>query len=88
MFARTDEKHSRYALDLFTTTFQLQLLIVSPFDARARVVEPYVSSYHLAINPTTQSSRIRTITGAEVAERLDRQRRQKAKAHVESGTNS
>jgi uncharacterized protein YPO0396 len=86
MFARTDEKHSRYALDLFAT-FQLQLLIVSPFDARARVVEPYVSSYHLTINPTSQSSKIRTITSADVAERLERQR-VKTKAHVESGANS
>ena len=69
MFARTDEENSRYALDLFST-FQLQLLIVSPFDARARVVEPHVSSYHLTVNPTTQSSAIRSITAQEAHERL------------------
>jgi uncharacterized protein YPO0396 len=69
MFARSDEENSRYALQLFDA-FQLQLLIVSPLDARARVVEPFVSSYHLTLNPTTQSSVVRTITAEEVADRL------------------
>jgi uncharacterized protein YPO0396 len=65
MFARTDETNSRYALQLFAN-FHLQLLIVCPFDARARVVEPFVSSYHIAVNPTTQSSSVRTITVEEL----------------------
>ena len=65
MFARTDETNSRYALQLFAN-FQLQLLIVCPFDARARVVEPFVSSYHITVNPTTQSSSVRTITVEEL----------------------
>jgi uncharacterized protein YPO0396 len=69
MFARSDETNARYALQLFAT-FHLQLLIVSPLDARARVVEPFVSSYHLALNPTTQLSTVRTITAEEVAKRL------------------
>ena len=69
MFARSDETNSKYALQLFAK-FQLQLLIVCPFDARARVVEPFVSSYHLSLNPTTQASTVRTITVEEIHERL------------------
>jgi len=69
MFARSDEANSRYALQLFAR-FHLQLLIVCPFDARARVVEPFVSGYHLTLNPTTQASTVRTITVEEVHEQL------------------
>jgi uncharacterized protein YPO0396 len=69
MFARSDETNARYALQLFAT-FHLQLLIVCPLDARARVVEPFVSSYHLALNPTTQESTVRTITVEEIGRRL------------------
>jgi len=69
MFARCDEANSRYALRPFGE-FHLQLLIVCPFDARARVVEPFVSSYHLSLNPTTQASTVRTITVEEIHERL------------------
>ncbi len=69
MFARSDETNARYALQLFAT-FHLQLLIVCPLDARARVVEPFVSSYHLTINPTTEESSVRTITAEEVGRRL------------------
>jgi len=69
MFARSDEANSRYALQLFAR-FHLQLLIVCPFDARARVVEPFVSGYHLTLNPTTQASSVRTITVEEVHEQL------------------
>ena len=69
MFSRSDETNSRYALHLFAQ-FHLQLLIVCPFDARARVVEPFVSSYHLTLNPKTQSSTVRTISVEEVREHL------------------
>lgn len=72
MFSRSDETNSRYALQLFAQ-FHLQLLIVCPFDARARVVEPFVSSYHLTLNPTTQASTVRTISVKEVREHLARQ---------------
>ncbi|HWE94075.1 MAG TPA: SbcC/MukB-like Walker B domain-containing protein [Tepidisphaeraceae bacterium] len=72
MFSRSDETNSRYALQLFAQ-FHLQLLIVCPFDARARVVEPFVSSYHLALNPTTQFSTVRTVSVEEVREHLARQ---------------
>jgi len=72
MFSRSDETNSRYALRLFAQ-FHLQLLIVCPFDARARVVEPFVSSYHLTLNPTTQYSTVRTVTVEEIREHLARQ---------------
>lgn len=72
MFSKSDETNSRYALQLFAQ-FHLQLLIVCPFDARARVVEPFVSNYHLALNPTTESSTVRTISVLEVREHLARQ---------------
>jgi uncharacterized protein YPO0396 len=72
MFSRSDETNSRYALHLFAQ-FHLQLLIVCPFDARARVVEPFVSSYHLTLNPTTQASTVRTVLAEEVGEHLARQ---------------
>lgn len=72
MFSRSDETNSRFALHLFAQ-FHLQLLIICPFDARARVVEPFVSSYHLTLNPTTQASTVRTVSVEEVREHLARQ---------------
>jgi uncharacterized protein YPO0396 len=80
MFARSDETNARYALQLFAT-FQLQLLIVCPLDARARVVEPFVSSYHLSLNPTTEESTVRTITVEEIGQRVTA-KPPFAKAHV------
>lgn len=65
MFSQSDEPNSRYALKLFEQ-FGLQLLIVSPFDARARVVERFVSRYHLTLNPTTAASTVRTVSTEEV----------------------
>jgi uncharacterized protein YPO0396 len=44
MFSRIDDRNSKYALDLFAQ-FGLQLLIVAPLDAKARVTEPYVKCY-------------------------------------------
>jgi len=72
MFSRSDETNSRYAMQLFQQ-FHLQLLIVCPFDARARVVEPFVSSYHLTLNPTTKASTVRTVSVEEVREHLARE---------------
>ncbi len=44
MFSKMDDQHSEYALDLFQQ-FGLQLLIVAPLDAKARVTQPYVGCY-------------------------------------------
>ena len=46
MFSRIDDRYSEYALQLFQR-FGLQLLIVAPLDAKARVTEPYVDCYLL-----------------------------------------
>lgn len=57
VFSRTDEENSRRALDLFRK-LDLQLIVVSPFDAKARIVEDYVDSFHLALNPDRNCSSI------------------------------
>lgn len=44
MFSKVDDQHAEYALNLFKQ-FGLQLLIVAPLDAKARVTEPYVGCY-------------------------------------------
>ena len=64
VFARTDEEQSRLALELFKK-LGLQLLIVSPFDAKARIVEDFVDTFHLATNPTSNNSHLRRATRAE-----------------------
>lgn len=45
-FGKTDEENSQRALELFKE-LGLQLLIINPFDAKSRIVENYVDSYHL-----------------------------------------
>lgn len=63
-FARTDETNSERALKLFKS-LGLQLLIVSPFDAKSRIVEDYVDTFHLALNPELNNSRIRVASRAD-----------------------
>lgn len=64
VFSHTDEAYSRQALDLFKS-LGLQLIVVNPFDAKARIVEPYVDSFHLTANPNRNDSRITRATRAE-----------------------
>jgi len=64
VFARTDEENSQRALELFRK-LGLQLLIVSPFDAKGRIVEDYVDSFHLTTNPNGNSSHIRRASRVE-----------------------
>jgi uncharacterized protein YPO0396 len=64
VFARTDEENSQRALELFRK-LGLQLLIVSPFDAKGRIVEDYVDSFHLTTNPNGSSSHIRRANRVE-----------------------
>jgi uncharacterized protein YPO0396 len=45
-FGKTDEENSQRALDLFKE-LGLQLVVINPFDAKSRIVENYVHSYHL-----------------------------------------
>jgi uncharacterized protein YPO0396 len=66
MFSRSDDQHAEYALQLFDK-FRLQLLIVAPLDAKARVTEPYVGTYlHVLKNKETHRSELVSITAEEV----------------------
>jgi len=58
MFSRTASKYAKQALDLFQQ-FGLQLLIVAPLDAKARVCEPYVKLHaHVVKDANTNRSEI------------------------------
>jgi uncharacterized protein YPO0396 len=63
-FARTDEANSQRALELFKT-LGLQLVVVNRFDAKGRIVEDYVDSFHLAVNPDGNNSKLRRASRAE-----------------------
>jgi uncharacterized protein YPO0396 len=63
-FARTDEANSERALKLFKE-LGLQLVVVNPFDAKGRLVEDYVHSFHLAVNPGGNNSKLRRASRAE-----------------------
>lgn len=63
-FARTDEANSQRALELFKS-LGLQLVVVNPFDAKGRIVEDYVDSFHLAVNPDGKNSKLRRASRAD-----------------------
>ena len=70
MFSRSDDQHAEYALELFER-FNLQLMIVAPLDAKARVTEPYVGTYmHVVKNKDTNRSELFTITAEDFDESL------------------
>jgi uncharacterized protein YPO0396 len=70
MFSRSDDQHAEYALELFER-FRLQLLIVAPLDAKARVTEPYVGTYlHVVKSKETHRSELLAITAEELHESL------------------
>ena len=65
MFSKVDGPNARYALKLFKQ-FGLQLLIVSPLTANARITEPYVDRYlHTVKNPETHHSQLYSMTAQE-----------------------
>ena len=71
MFSRSDDAHAEYALDLFAR-FGLQLLIVAPLDAKARVTEPYVGTYlHVVKNKQTNRSELLSITADELRDFIE-----------------
>ncbi|HBE70135.1 MAG TPA: hypothetical protein DDW52_18460 [Planctomycetaceae bacterium] len=71
MFSRSDDGHAEYALDLFDR-FGLQLLIVAPLDAKARVTEPYVGTYvHVVKNKATHRSELLEISAEQISGRED-----------------
>ncbi len=70
MFSRSDDQHAEYALELFER-FRLQLLIVAPLDAKARVTEPYVGTYlHVVKNKDTHRSELLSITAEDLDQSL------------------
>ncbi|MBX9792301.1 MAG: hypothetical protein K2Y37_25660 [Pirellulales bacterium] len=65
MFSKVDDQYAEYALELFRK-FGLQLLIVAPLDAKARVTEPYVGCYlHIVKDEKTSHSEILSMTAHE-----------------------
>ena len=65
MFSRSDDTRAKYALDLFSQ-FGLQLAIVAPLDAKARITESYVGMYgHVIKAPQTHRSELISLTAQE-----------------------
>jgi uncharacterized protein YPO0396 len=64
-FSRTDESNSTRAMQLFSQ-LGFQVLIVGPFDAKAKLAVPFVQTIHLASNPAGDSSRLMALTREQV----------------------
>ena len=60
-FSRTDESNSTRAMQLFER-LGFQVVIVGPFDAKAKLAVPFVGTIHLAANPAGNSSRLMALT--------------------------
>ena len=60
-FSRTDEENSQRAMQLFAS-LGFQVIIVGPFDAKAKLAVPFVRTIHLASNPTGDKSQLLAIT--------------------------
>ncbi|MDF1754150.1 MAG: ATP-binding protein [Verrucomicrobiales bacterium] len=68
MFAKMADDYSIYALELFKT-LKLQLLIVAPLDAKARITEDYVDYYLLVTkDEDTSQSQIFTMSSSKFQE--------------------
>ena len=68
MFSKVDDQNACYALQLFRQ-FGLQLLIVAPLDAKARITEPFVNRYlHVVKDGKTQRSQLYSMTAQEYEE--------------------
>ena len=65
MFSKVDDRYAEYAMRLFEQ-FGLQVLIVAPLDAKARVTEPFVDCYlHVVKDASTSKSQIYSMTARE-----------------------
>ncbi len=65
MFSRSDDTRAKYALNLFAK-FNLQLAIVAPLDAKARITESYVGTYgHIIKDPDTHRSELICLTAEQ-----------------------
>ena len=70
MLSKMDDRFAEYGLELFKK-FGLQLLIVAPLDAKARVTEPYVGCYsHAMKDERTKQSEVLNMTAREFEEVL------------------
>ncbi|MBK8092225.1 MAG: hypothetical protein IPK32_09685 [Verrucomicrobiaceae bacterium] len=68
MFSKVDDQYSEHALELFKK-FGLQLLIVAPLDAKARITEPYVGCYlHVLKDDRTNLSEVFSMSAEEFRE--------------------
>lgn len=63
MFSKIDDRYAEYAMRLFQK-FGLQLLIVAPFDAKAKVTEPFVD-YYMHVIKKNNRSRALTMSSGE-----------------------
>ncbi len=68
MFSKIDDRYAEYALRLFQK-FGLQLLIVAPFDAKAKVTEPFVD-YYIHVVKKNNRSRVLTMSSDEFSGRF------------------
>ena len=68
MFSKIDDRYAEYAMKLFEK-FGLQLLIVAPFDAKAKVTEPFVD-YYIHVVKKTNRSRVLTMSSEEFRDRF------------------
>ncbi len=74
MFSRSDDARARYALNLFER-FGLQLAIVAPLDAKARVTEQHVGMYgYIVKDPDTHRSELIGLTAEQYQAIRDEQR--------------
>lgn len=69
MFSKVGDQYSKYAMRLFAR-FNLQLLVVAPLDAKARVTEEFVGCYlhvikNVTHNPDRCTSEVFHMTAAE-----------------------
>ncbi|PAY21175.1 hypothetical protein CKO51_02495 [Rhodopirellula sp. SM50] len=65
MFSRSDDTRAKYALNLFAR-FGLQLAIVAPLDAKAKITESYVGMYgHIIKDPDTNRSELISLTAEQ-----------------------
>ncbi len=70
MFSKIDDRFAEYALKLFER-FGLQLIIVAPLDAKARVTEPFVQYYLQVLKDEKQyRSQLVTMTAREYHENV------------------
>lgn len=69
MFSKVDDQHAEYALELFRQ-FGLQLFIVAPLDAKARVTQPYVGCY-LHVNKRDNRSEVFQLTAREFEDAVE-----------------